>query len=124
MVDEERQDSQTPLLQSDRRRLKHVSKDFLARYLVDPHSPAYKTRRFLQWFLTSKYGHSSVMILVILDVAGIFADFLISLHICEHSGEDVRVWQRINEGLNILSLVFSCLFMAELLCSIYAFGLR
>lgn len=64
------------------------------------------------------------MILVTLDVAGIFADFLISLHICEHNGEDVKVWQRINEGLDILSLVFSCLFMAELLCSIYAFGFR
>lgn len=124
MADEEQQDYQTPLLQSDRRPLKHASQDFLARRLVDPSSIAYRTRSFLQWFLTSKYGHYFVMILVTLDVAGIFADFLISLHICEHSGEDVRTWQRINEGLNILSLVFSCLFMAELLCSIYAFGLR
>jgi len=124
MTDEEQQEERTPLLLSDRRRLKHASRDFLARHLVDPNSTAYRTRRFLQWFLTSKYGHYSVMILVTLDVAGIFADFLISLHICEHRHEDVHVWKGINEGLDILSLVFSCLFMVELLCSIYAFGFR
>lgn len=66
------------------------------------------------------------MILVTLDVAGIFADFLISLHICEHSrdGEDMSGWKRVNEGLGVLSLVFSCLFMGELLCSCFAFGLK
>lgn len=124
MADEEQHGSYTPLLHSDRHRLKHTSKDFLARHFVDSNPSANRIRHFLQWFLTSKYGHYFVMILVTLDVAGIFADFLISLHICEHNGEDVKVWQRINEGLDILSLVFSCLFMAELLCSIYAFGFR
>lgn len=124
MPDEEHQTPQTPLLPSDRRRIKQTSKDFLARHLVFPNSTAYRTRNFLQWFLTSKYGHYFVLVLVTLDVAGIFADFLISLHICEYRHEDVRVWKNIDEALDILSLVFSCLFMVELLCSVFAFGLR
>lgn len=64
------------------------------------------------------------MILVTLDVAGIFADFLISLHVCEHRNEDMSTWRDINEALGIISLIFSCLFMVELLCSIFAFGPR
>jgi len=124
MADEEHQTPQTPLLRSDRRRIKQTSKDFLARHLVHPNSTAYRIRNFLQWFLTSKYGHYFVLVLVTLDVAGIFADFLISLHICEHRHEDVHVLKGIDEALDILSLVFSCLFMLELLCSIFAFGLR
>lgn len=83
-----------------------------------------KFRRYLQWFLKSKYGHYFVMILVTLDVAGIFADFLISLHVCEHRKDDTRGWETVITGLGILSLVFSCLFMGELVCTIYAFGPR
>lgn len=126
MAEESRSQNEVlrPLLPSDRHWLHRASKDLLARHLTDEDSYAYRARKSLQWFLSSKYGHYFVMILVTLDVAGIFADFLISLHICEHSREDVRVWRKINEGLDILSLVFSCLFMAELLCSIYAFGFR
>lgn len=63
------------------------------------------------------------MTLVVLDVAGIFADFLISLHVCEHSNEDMSGWKDVNEGLDIFSLVISCIFMVELLSSIFAFGL-
>lgn len=113
-----------PLLSSDRERLEHASKDFLSRHFTtDETSSVYRVRHYLQHFLTSKYGHYFVMILVTLDVAGIFADFLISLHICEHSNsKDVKMWEHISEGLGILSLVFSCLFMVELLCSVFAFG--
>jgi hypothetical protein len=85
------------------------------------------TRRRLQQFLTSKWGHYSVIILVSLDVAGIFADFLISLHICEHAGEkgfNQKQWEQVDDALDTISLVFSCLFMLELLCSIWAFGLE
>lgn len=117
-------DSLQPLLSSDRERLEQARKGYLSQQIItDETSWTYRSRRFLQWFLTSKYGHYFVMILVTLDVAGIFADFLISLHICEHSTEDVRMWERISEGLDVLSLLFSCLFMVELLCSIFAFGL-
>jgi hypothetical protein len=114
---------QAPLLRSDRQRIAHASNDIIARYLTNEDSIAARFRKFLQWFLTSKYGHYLVLVLVSLDVAGIFADLLISLHVCEHSGDNLRFWLDFDDALDILSLVFSCLFMLELLCSIYAFGL-
>jgi hypothetical protein len=85
------------------------------------------TRGRLQQFLTSKWGHYAVIILVSLDVACIFADFIVSLHICEHTGEKgfhQTQWEQVDDALDITSLVFSCLFMLELLCSIWAFGLE
>jgi len=112
-----------PLLSSDRHRINYASTDFLAQNLTNQNSYTYRARHFLQRFLTSKYGHYLVMALVTLDVAGIFADFLIEIHICEHRKQDVKMWRGVSEGLDILSLVFSCLFMVELLCSIFAFGL-
>lgn len=85
-------------------------------------------RKQVQRFLTSKYGHYSVLALVSLDVSCIFADFLISLYVCEHSwGNGSHVSKGILDtqtALGIVSFVFSCLFMVELLASIWAFGFR
>ncbi len=83
-----------------------------------------QTRRFLE----SKYGHYAVLLLVSVDVSCIFADFLISLYICDHEcGKRKNVGQSLPEAQNalgIVSLVFSCLFMLELLTSIWAYGLQ
>lgn len=85
-------------------------------------------RNQVQRFLTSKYGHYSVLALVSLDVSCIFADFLISLYVCEHScGNGSHVSKGLldtQKALGIVSLVFSCLFMVELFASIWAFGLK
>jgi hypothetical protein len=124
--------ARTPLLPSDRPYLTSLSHgtDYIGQHILNVHGETswiWTTRRRLQQFLTSKWGHYSVIILVSLDVAGIFADFLISLHICEHAGEKgfhQRQWEQADEALDIISLVFSCLFMLELLCSIWAFGLE
>ena len=88
-------------------------------------APARKqTRRFLE----SKYGHYAVLLLVSLDVSCIFADFLISLYICDHEcGKRKDVSKSLPEAqdaLGIVSLIFSCLFMLELLASMWAFGLQ
>jgi hypothetical protein len=120
----------TPLLPSDRSHLHTLAhgSDYIGHHILSVHgeeSWIWKSRSRLQAFLTSKWGHYSVIILVSLDVAGIFADFLISLHICEHAGEKgfhQRQWEKADEALDIVSLVFSCLFMLELLASIWAFG--
>jgi hypothetical protein len=122
----------TPLLPSDRSHLTCLSRgsDSIGRHILRVYgedSWVWTIRRRLQRFLTAKWGHYFVIILVSLDVAGIFADFLISLHICEHAGEkgfQQRQWEQAEEALGIISLVFSCLFMLELLCSIWAFGLE
>ena len=72
-------------------------------------------------FLTSKTGHYSVLLLVSLDVTAIFTDLILQLLTCEgrvpeKDGEEVQ------NVLGIVSLVFSCLFMGELLASIWVFG--
>ena len=83
-------------------------------------------RRQIRRFLSSKYGHYAVLILVTVDVACIFADFLISLYICDatcHRGDKVsKSLPEAQEALGIVSLIFSCLFMAELLASMWAWG--
>lgn len=85
------------------------------------------TRAQTRRFLSSKYGHYAVLLLVSLDVSCIFADFLISLYICDHScgkGEKANPeLPKAQDALGIVSLVFSCLFMVELVASIWAFGL-
>jgi len=88
-------------------------------------APARKqTRRFLE----SKYGHYAVLLLVSLDVGAIFADFLISLYICDHhcgKGKGVsKSLPEAQDALGIVSLIFSCLFMLELLASVWAFGFQ
>ena len=86
------------------------------------------TRRQTRRFLSSIYGHYAVLLLVSLDVGCIFADFLISLYICDHTcGNGGSVGEglpKTQDALGIISLVFSCLFMVELLASIWAFGLK
>lgn len=81
------------------------------------------TRRKLQQLLESKTGHYFVLILVSLDVSSIFVEFVLQLFVCEGrlSKSD---GDRGSEVLGIISLVFSCLFMLELLTSIWAFGLQ
>lgn len=79
------------------------------------------TRRETRRFLNSKVGHYSVLLLVGLDVSCIFADFIIQILTCEgrippKEGEVAL------QTLGVAGLVFSCLFMAELLTSICAFG--
>ena len=81
-----------------------------------------QTRRVL----SSIYGHYAVLLLVSMDVGCIFADFLISLYICDQScgkgdsaGDGLPKAQ---DALGIVGLVFSCLFMVELLASVWAFG--
>ena len=114
-----------PLLRSDLHLLPKSSHP----HPQQPFKPSFisTTRHRTAHFLTSKTGHYSVLALVSLDVAGIFADFLISLHVCEHGGEkgfDAAAWERASSVLGALSLVFSCLFMLELGLSLWAFGLR
>ena len=86
------------------------------------------TRKQTRRFLSSIWGHYAVLLLVSMDVGCIFADFLISLYICDQScGKGDGVGEglpKAQEALGIVSLVFSCLFMVELLASIWAFGLK
>lgn len=121
-----------PLLSDDRQAQRDAENDHIHEHIVwlapsGEDSPLHTTRRQIQRFLTSKVGHYSVLLLVSLDVSCIFADFLISLYTCEQSckkGKEVgKGFHEAQDVLGIVSLVFSCLFMAELLASVWAFGL-
>ena len=87
-----------------------------------------RPREGLETFLQSKWGHCSILLLVSLDVSCIFADFLLDLHICEHShcgdGYISPALRKATGALEIVSLVFSTLFMVELVLTIWAFGFR
>lgn len=97
-------------------------------------TPTQKARHNVRRFLTSKTGHYAVLLLVSLDVSSIFADFILSLYVCEHTcksspypGEPGQTLDSIDTAqsvLGIVSLVFSVLFLLELLGSIWAFGPR
>jgi voltage-gated hydrogen channel 1 len=77
-------------------------------------------------FLSSKWGHYLILFMVAVDVACIFADFLIELRVCElrerHQTID-RQWGLAQEALGLVGLIFSCLFMVELIASVLSFGL-
>lgn len=57
------------------------------------------------------------------DLLGIFADIIINLYQCDEK-DTSPVWDDVREGLGIAGLVFSCLFMLELVLSVWAFGWR
>lgn len=78
-------------------------------------------------FLASKWGHYIVLFMVSVDVACIFANFLIDLRVCElrdrHQTPIDRRWGLAQEALELIGLIFSCLFMLELIASVLSFGL-
>ena len=117
-----------PLLPSDRQAARDAEDDHIHRHInwlapAGKDSYLHTTRTQIQRFLASKTGHYAVLLLVSLDVACIFADFLVSLYVCEHSSGKSEGETDAQVGLGVVSLVFSCLFMVELLASIWAFGL-
>ncbi|MCJ1475317.1 hypothetical protein MMC13_003979 [Lambiella insularis] len=122
-----------PLLREDRQARRDAEHDHIHEHIVwlapgGEDSKLHAARAKTQRALTSKTGHYSILLLVSLDVSIIFANFLISLYTCEHSCglEDncaSKQFDETQEVLGIVSLVFSCLFMTELLVSVWAFGL-
>ncbi|KAI9851484.1 MAG: hypothetical protein M1838_003559 [Thelocarpon superellum] len=121
------EEASQPLLRADRQAVQHGDHDDSQEIRHDAPSSTFLerlplVRPRLQRFLTSKVGHYSVLLLVSLDVSCIFADLLINLVVCEqrHPDEALGIAR---DALGTAGLVFSCLFMAELMASIWAFGL-
>jgi len=81
------------------------------------------SREAARHYLSSKTGHYFVLGLVALDVSSIFADFVINLFKCEGQWGD-KGWDEALEALGVIGLVFSTLFLLELLVSVWAFGWR
>ncbi|KAF5866910.1 hypothetical protein ETB97_008715 [Aspergillus alliaceus] len=84
-----------------------------------------RSRRAARDFLSCRRGHYLVLLLVSVDVACTFADFLIELHVCELKQRGTHVaagWGVTQQTLAIVGLVFSHLFMLELMVAIVSFG--
>ncbi|KAL5408545.1 hypothetical protein PMIN06_001976 [Paraphaeosphaeria minitans] len=69
-------------------------------------------------FFSTRAFHYSVLLLVALDVGCMFADIVISLETCDRKTPKADTAL---EALKHVSLVFSTLFMLELLASVWAF---
>ncbi|KAL7655910.1 hypothetical protein ACMYSQ_005044 [Aspergillus niger] len=85
-----------------------------------------RCRRSARNYLSSRFGHYLVLFLVSVDVACVFADFLIEIHVCELEKKYKHVpsgWGDAQEALSITGLVFSCLFMLELVAAVGSFGM-
>ena len=96
-------EEQWPLLPSDRQHQREPTE--VSSYVTDAR---HQTKRYL----TSKIGHYSVLVLVSLDISAIFGDLIMQLFTCE--GRIPRdEGSKAQEGLGIVSLVFSCLFMVS-----------
>ncbi|KAH0333067.1 hypothetical protein KCU84_g10424, partial [Aureobasidium melanogenum] len=80
-------------------------------------------RRYTRRYLNSKFGHYAILLLVSLDCTCIFFEFVVQLLSCEGKISESR-GHVAQEAIGIVGLVFSCLFMLELLASIWAFGLH
>lgn len=80
-------------------------------------------RRYTRRYLNSKFGHYAILLLVSLDCTCIFFEFVVQLLSCEGKISESR-GEVAQEAIGIVGLVFSCLFMLELLASIWAFGLQ
>lgn len=105
-------DEQHPLLPSDRLHTTETQTSLTA-----------SIRSHTKRFLTSKLGHYYVLVLVSLDISGIFADLILQLMTCEGRVPG-KEGSKAQNALGFVSLVFSCLFMVELVASVWAFGLR
>lgn len=83
-----------------------------------------KCKQKCQHLLISKQKHYFILALVALDVSCLLADILIALIDCDSRIKNDAWVPDVREALEHAGLVFSCLFLVELLMCLWAFGLR
>lgn len=83
-----------------------------------------RRRERCRGLLVSKQKHYLVLALVALDVSCLLADIFITLIDCDSRIKNDAWVPAVHEGLEDAGLVFSCLFLAELIISLWAFGLE
>lgn len=81
-----------------------------------------RRRERCQALLQSKQKHYLILALVALDVSCLLADIFITLIDCDSRIKNDAWVPAVHEGLELAGLVFSCLFLAELITSLWAFG--
>ncbi len=87
-------------------------------------SPWARRRERSRFYLNSKQKHYVILGLVSLDVLAVLTDILISLVTCDLGTENEPWVNDVQEATKICGLVFSSLFLVELLLSVWAFGIE
>jgi len=90
----------------------------------EPKSSWTRWREKSKAYLSSTRKHYLILGLVSLDVVAILTDILVSLVACDLGTEDEPWVGDVQEATKICGLVFSCLFLAELIVTIWAFGVE
>lgn len=81
-------------------------------------------RHSCQHLLVSKQKHYLILALVALDVSCLLADIFIALIDCDERIKNDDWVPDVREGLEHAGLVFSCMFLVELILCLWAFGLE
>lgn len=84
----------------------------------------HRNQQRCQALLVSKQKHYFILALVALDVACLLTDILIALIDCDKRIKNDAWVPDVREALERAGLVFSCLFLAELILCLWAFGFK
>lgn len=87
-------------------------------------SSYHRNQQRCQALLVSKQKHYFILALVALDVACLLTDILIALIDCDKRIKNDEWVPEVREALEHAGLVFSCLFLVELILCLWAFGIR
>ncbi|GKT52541.1 von Willebrand factor A domain-containing protein 5A [Colletotrichum spaethianum] len=83
-----------------------------------------QSRTSLKDILASRRKHYAVLALVSLDVATLMANIFVELVACDMKRDDEPWVKNTRQGLTLAGLVFSCVFLVELVLCVMAFGWR
>ncbi|KUI55441.1 Voltage-gated hydrogen channel 1 [Cytospora mali] len=111
---DEQRNEQEPLLQSQDDSAQQQSPDEVSTYA--------RRRQRCQGMLLSKQKHYFTLALVALDVSCLLADIFIALIDCDERIKNDAWVPGVRQGLEDAGLVFSCMFMVELIMCLWAFG--
>ncbi|KAI1662718.1 hypothetical protein F4813DRAFT_384299 [Daldinia decipiens] len=92
--------------------------------LVNWKPACHQARAALSRFMGSRAKHWLVLVLVVLDVAGILSDIFIALITCEIGVEHDAWVAPTRNALTVLSLSLSCVFLLELVLELVVGGWR
>lgn len=84
----------------------------------------HRNQQRCQSLLVSKQKHYFILALVALDVACLLTDILIALIDCDKRIKNDQWVPEVREALERAGLVFSCLFLVELILCLWAFGVK
>lgn len=113
-VMDSQRNEQEPLLQDQ--------DDLNQQQSLDEFSIYARQRRKCRGLLISKQKHYLILALVALDVSCLLADIFIALIDCDKRIKNDAWVPAVREGLEDAGLIFSCLFMLELIMCLWAFG--